>query len=94
VAPLVTGGYRNHCPVCLWSRHVDVRPGDRASTCHGLMEPAAIEHRRGKGMVIVHRCQRCGFTRPNRVAVDPVQGDEIDSIIALIRRTVTPGRRR
>jgi hypothetical protein len=49
------------------------------------MQPTAIEHRRGKGMVIVHRCQRCGLTRPNRVAADPVQGDEIDSVVALFR---------
>jgi hypothetical protein len=27
---LVTGsGFTNHCPACLWSKHVDVHPGDR-----------------------------------------------------------------
>ena len=27
------GHYRNHCPYCLWSLHVDDLPGDRASSC-------------------------------------------------------------
>ena len=27
------GHYRNHCPHCLWSLHVDELPGDRASDC-------------------------------------------------------------
>ncbi|MGH3304758.1 MAG: RNHCP domain-containing protein [Streptosporangiaceae bacterium] len=67
VRPLVNGSYRNHCPACLWSQHVDVRPGDRASPCRGLMEPTGVEHGPGKGLVIVHRCHRCGLTRPNRL---------------------------
>ncbi|WDF05905.1 RNHCP domain-containing protein [Shouchella hunanensis] len=33
------GSYRNHCPFCLYSKHQDIIPGDRASTCGGLMEP-------------------------------------------------------
>lgn len=33
--------HRNHCPSCLWSRHVDHTPGDRASTCGSLMQPIA-----------------------------------------------------
>lgn len=29
--------YTNHCPNCLWSKHVDQNvPGDRAELCHGL----------------------------------------------------------
>jgi hypothetical protein len=86
VRPLTNGGYRNHCPACLWSKHVDVRPGDRDSDCRGQMTPVGLEQRSGKGLVIVHRCQRCGFTRPNRVAVDPAQGDDIEPIIALMSR--------
>lgn len=31
--------HRNHCPYCLHSLHLDEEPGDRASTCHGRMEP-------------------------------------------------------
>ena len=34
---------RNHCPFCLWSRHLDELPGDRASECGGLMEPVSAQ---------------------------------------------------
>ena len=38
-------GYTNHCPNCLWSRHVDINPGDRAEKCGGMMEPIDFEVR-------------------------------------------------
>ncbi|TDD40711.1 RNHCP domain-containing protein [Nonomuraea terrae] len=84
VAPLTNGSYRNHCPACLWSEHVDLAPGDRASACRGMMRPERAEHRGGKGLVLVHRCVVCGFVRPHRVADDPVQGDDTDAIVALM----------
>ena len=33
--PMIAGvNNRNHCPFCLWSRHVDyLKPGDRMSAC-------------------------------------------------------------
>ena len=34
--------HRNHCPWCLYSLHLDILPGDRASRCGVLMEPVAI----------------------------------------------------
>ncbi|MST04461.1 MAG: RNHCP domain-containing protein [Candidatus Pacebacteria bacterium] len=37
-------GYTNHCPVCLYSKHVDVDPGDRLSKCGGLMKPMGLPH--------------------------------------------------
>ncbi|HEY2691879.1 MAG TPA: hypothetical protein VGJ50_25825, partial [Streptosporangiaceae bacterium] len=37
-------------------------------------------------LVLVHRCLVCGFVRPNRIADDPVQGDDVDAIIALMSR--------
>ncbi|MBR6751902.1 MAG: RNHCP domain-containing protein, partial [Alphaproteobacteria bacterium] len=30
-AEVFGNGYTNHCPKCLWSRHVDNNPGDRMS---------------------------------------------------------------
>jgi hypothetical protein len=48
------------------------------------MRPERIEHRKGKGLVIVHRCAACGAVRPNRVAEDMAQGDEIDAIAAVM----------
>ncbi len=60
-------GYTNHCPACLWSRHVDVNPGDRAATCGGLMEPVGVELKNGE-WVILHRCVCCSFERKNKAA--------------------------
>lgn len=59
-------GYTNHCPLCLWSRHVDVHPGDRAADCQGAMRPAAARLDSKKGMVILHRCLSCNHEHWNR----------------------------
>lgn len=53
-------GYTNHCPNCLFSRHVDKNPGDRKEECKGLMEPIAAEPTTD-GYKIYHRCQNCGI---------------------------------
>jgi len=51
-----------------------------------MMRPWRVEHRGGKGLVLVHQCVVCGFARANRIADDPVQGDDIDAVIALMSR--------
>ena len=69
--PLTGGKHRNHCPACLWSRHVDLKtPGDRASECRSMMQPAAAFARPGGEQVVVHRCRGCGVDRYCRVAAD------------------------
>jgi hypothetical protein len=73
--------------VCLWSKHVDIQPGDRAAMCHGLMRPEYVQQRRGKGLAIIHMCLTCGFMRSNRIADDPEQGDDIDAVIAVMNAT-------
>lgn len=71
VSPLVVGGqHRNHCPYCLQSLHLDVIPGDRRSSCRGLMEPISIYVKKDKEWAIVHRCKQCKTIRVNRVAAD------------------------
>lgn len=55
-------GYTNHCPQCLWSKHVDMNPGDRAEPCKGLMEPTSVETKAGTH-TLTHRCTLCGFSR-------------------------------
>lgn len=71
VEPLPQGSYRNHCPHCLWSKHVDADgPGDRASVCQGLMRPEALDQRSGKGWIILHVCESCGKRIPNKAAPD------------------------
>ncbi|MBX4209390.1 RNHCP domain-containing protein [Candidatus Parcubacteria bacterium] len=74
-------GYTNHCPKCLWSKHVDKDPGDRLEPCGGLMEPIAGE-KEGKGHMITHKCVRCGFIRRNSLAKE----DDFDAFVAVSRR--------
>ncbi|MGH3301842.1 MAG: RNHCP domain-containing protein [Streptosporangiaceae bacterium] len=82
VRPLVNGSYRNHCPACLWSQHVDVRPGDRASPCCGLMEstgssqaaraccrpdsPATRGHRLTEALSVGHQGGKVAGQAPSR----------------------------
>ena len=73
--------FRNHCPHCLWSRHVDEKKsGNRRSFCRGLMEPIGLtfkkegfdiykKPRQGELMVI-HQCQECSEISINRLAAD------------------------
>jgi hypothetical protein len=69
--PPTGGQQRNHCPMCLYSLHVDDKtPGDRASECRSLMEPIGVFYRRNLEQVVVHRCLGCGFVRYNRIAAD------------------------
>ena len=56
---------RNHCPFCLWSRHLDENPGDRASECGAVMDPVEVRTEAKRGFVITHKCRKCGFKRVN-----------------------------
>ncbi|UCC68412.1 MAG: RNHCP domain-containing protein [Armatimonadota bacterium] len=86
VLPLARGGFRNHCPRCLWSKHVDCVPGDREAGCRGLMAPIGIEPDAKRGCMIVHRCLRCGIVRRNRAALhDPRQPDDFEAMLAVAR---------
>ena len=71
-------GYTNHCPKCLWSKHVDKDPGDRLEPCGGMMEPTALEGTTPKYR-IVHRCTKCGAVR--RVRVD--KSDDAQALVLL-----------
>lgn len=75
--------HRNHCPACLWSRHVDNRPGDRAAQCGSAMEPIAITVRGQGEWVLIHRCTGCGELDSNRTAGD-------DNPLLLVRLAVKP----
>jgi RNHCP domain len=80
----VGSAHRNHCPNCLWSRHVDdERPGDRAADCGSLMEPIAITVRGDGEWVLVHRCTGCDVLHLNRTAGD-------DNPLLLLRVAVRP----
>jgi hypothetical protein len=62
--------HRNHCPTCLWSRHVDDHPGDRAADCGSSMEPIAVTARPDGEWLLVHRCGGCDTIHLNRIAGD------------------------
>lgn len=70
-------GYTNHCPECLWSKHVDIHPGDRKSDCKGMMRPEKIEIHSGE-YSIVHKCVYCKHTKRNKTSPD----DNFDSILS------------
>jgi len=84
VLPLNNGSYRNHCPKCLHSLHVDILMGDRSSSCKGLMIPIGIKTNSKKGMQLIHKCISCNEVRVNKVAIDDNQPDEITEIMKLM----------
>lgn len=62
--------HRNHCPLCLWSLHVDHTPGDRDHHCQALMQPVGIWVKDGGEWAVIHRCTSCGEFHANRIAGD------------------------
>ena len=69
---------RDHCPFCLYSKHVDINPGDRNNKCHGLLEPIDIEKFKHT-YKIIYRCTKCGELHKNILAND----DSLDKIIEI-----------
>lgn len=73
--------HRNHCPFCLWSKHVDSKkPGDRKAKCKAGMRSIGLtfKHegvdkygklRRGE-LMLIHECTGCGKISINRIAAD------------------------
>ena len=83
VLPVTDGSYRNHCPFCLYSKHIDIEPGDRVGRCGGLMRPVGLIYKSGKGFQLVHRCLKCGEEKVNRVAELSVQPDDMEELLKL-----------
>ena len=69
---------RDHCPYCLYSKNVDINPGDRANECKGLLQPIDIEKFKNT-YKIVYKCKKCNETHKNIMAID----DNMDLIIQL-----------
>ncbi len=87
---------RNHCPYCLWSRHLDLwQAGDRLSACKGAMRPVALtlkatrkKYAPGRGeLMLVHRCEECGRLSLNRIAAD----DDAEIVISLVEHPLRLG---
>ena len=78
---MVGNGYTNHCPTCLWSKHVDIDPGDRKAQCGGMMEPIDVENFHGD-FRIIFKCSVCGFARPTKVAAE----DDFSVVLAIAKK--------
>ena len=77
---VVGTGYTNHCPKCLYSKHVDLEvPGDRASTCHGLMKPVGVVVK-ADAKTLTHQCLKCGKEMKNQASED----DNFEEMLKLV----------
>ncbi len=62
---------RNHCPNCLFSKHLDENfPWDRLSKCFWLMEAIWIDFKKNKWFMIKHKCLKCEKEILNKLAKD------------------------
>lgn len=71
---------RNHCNICLWSRHVDTDKGDREADCLGGMQPIGLTFKHeGLGkqgeVMLIHLCSLCQKVSINRIARDDLEQD-------------------
>lgn len=76
-------GWTNHCPRCLYSKHVDINPGDRLNTCGGLMKPIKIECKNQK-YIVIHKCVKCGFEKKNKIS----ENDSFEEILKISKNNV------
>jgi hypothetical protein len=85
--PVLSGvNNRNHCPYCLWSKHLDLyQAGDRLAACKSLMRPVGLALKRthkkygpqaadglraAGELMLVHLCVECERVSVNRMAAD------------------------
>ena len=73
---------RDHCPYCLYSKHLDIMPGDRQNTCKGLLKPIGIEKFKNT-YKIIYKCLNCNIIHKNIMAND----DNFNKIIELSNQT-------
>jgi hypothetical protein len=94
--PMISGVQnRNHCPYCLWSRHVDhIQPGDRMSACKAIMQPIGLTVKRSLNkygvekageLMLIHCCKDCGKLSINRIAAD----DQVERLMELYKGSLS-----
>ena len=76
-------GYTNHCPKCLWSKHVDIFPGDRQNVCLGSMEPIGVFFQ-NQQWHICQKCTECG----HKAKIKMSKNDNQKKIQDLIEKTI------
>ena len=72
---------RDHCPYCLYSKHVDINPGDRKNECKGMLIPIDIEKFKDT-YKIIYKCKKCNKLHKNVMALD----DSFDKIIEITQK--------
>ncbi len=72
-------GFTNHCSQCLWSKHVDNNPGDRACICMGLMKP--IEIFGSPSNDVLHVCEVCGIKKKNKLS----KNDDFEKVLEIAK---------
>jgi len=87
--------HRNHCPHCLYSLHVDTKPGNRASECRARMAPIGLTckyngfdkygNARDGDIMIIHACTGCGTFNINRIAGD----DSCHAILDVFKQSLS-----
>lgn len=94
-SPLCAGVInRNHCPYCLWSRHLDLfAAGDRLCACKAPMQPVGLTLKQSPKrysrpdsgeLMLIHACVECGRVSINRIAAD----DLAERIFALFEQSL------
>ena len=88
-------GNRNHCPYCLWSRHLDLfEAGDRLAACKAPMRPMGLTLKNSRNkyassasgeLMLVHLCTDCERISINRIAAD----DHPDAIVEVFEASLT-----
>jgi hypothetical protein len=88
-------GNRNHCPYCLWSRHLDLfEAGDRLAACKAPMRPVGLTLKRSCNkyasaasgeLMLVHLCTDCDGISINRIAAD----DHPEAIMEVFESSLT-----
>jgi hypothetical protein len=72
---------RNHCPYCLYSKHLDLySAGDRLSACKGAMKPVGLTLKKTNKkygsangeLMLIHCCEECAKVSINRIAADDI----------------------
>ena len=79
---VVGDGYTDHCPKCLWGKHVDEEiPGDRASDCRGLMEPVGAKLIMSNVKFLInYKCTKCRHV----FTVREGKGDDREKLMKLL----------
>ena len=77
----IGNGFTNHCSNCLWSKHVDINPGDRAETCGGMMQPFRIDFEKGK-YFINFTCLKC-HTKKRKILE---HNDNFEAVLEITRK--------